>query len=80
MYIYYMYIYSILYFNEMIKGGHIKKQKLVKEVGNNLSVNKCIQINRDIEMSRQKFSIFKEFRVLLPTKYISKVLREKRKA
>lgn len=64
----------------MIKGGHTNKQKLVKEVGNNLSVNKCIQINRDIEMSRQKFSIFKEFRVLLPTKYISKVLREKRKA
>ena len=44
----------------MIKGGHIKKQKLVKEVGNNLSVNKCIKINRDIKMSRQKFSIFKE--------------------
>lgn len=62
----YMCIYSTLYFNEMIKGGHIKKQKLFKEVGNNLSVNKCIQINRDINMSTQRFSIFKEFRVLLP--------------
>ena len=33
----------------------------------------------DIKMSRQKFSIFKQFRVLLPTKYISKLLWEKRK-
>ena len=40
----YMCIYSTLYFNEMIKGGHIKKQKLFKEVGNNLSVNNAFRL------------------------------------